>query len=423
LKLDYSALYTYFSEIELKKCLQENMEVLQRAQMGEREFEESLGWVEVEEWAGLNQLEFLEKQAERVQADGDILVLIGIGGSNQAARAVIKALNKQGKVEVFYAGNTLSPYQMKRVLEYLENKSVYLNVVAKNFETLEPGMAFRILRQYLKKRYGEAAASRVFATGTKGSRLEELCKEEGYQFLTFPVNVGGRYSAISDVGLFPMAVAGADIRALVQGAGDMAKQLSGIQGTENEAYRYAAFRNLMNQKGYQIEMLSFFEPRFRYFSKWWTQLFAESEGKENKGIYPVASECSEDLHSIGQFVQEGTPIIFETFLEIEEQDTSIKITGDDVLDGFQYLEGMDLDRINRIAFNATRKAHSERFPCFCLSIPRIEEYYLGQLIYFFEYACYLSGRILGIDPFNQPGVENYKSYMFEALGRDKLDRT
>lgn len=404
---------------ELEAYMMEQEPLLRRAQAGEEQYRDNLGWLEVDQWAGAEKLMKLEAYAAKVKKDGEVLVVIGIGGSNQAARAVIEALVSGGPVKILYAGNNVSPDSMKQVLEQLEGKSVYLNVIAKNFETLEPGAAFRILRQYMKQRYGAQASERIFATGTRGSWLDELCGIHGYTFLDFPDNIGGRYSSVCDVGLFPMAVAGLDIQSVAEGARQMEQYLRSAGREENPAFRYAAVRSLLYQKGYRMEMLASFEPQLHYFNSWWTQLFAESEGKEGKGLYPVSARYSEDLHSIGQFVQEGTPVLFETFLQVESQRASIVIKPDQVDDRFDYLDGKDLWEISKCTFAATLKAHSSRLPCSVIKIYQLNEYSFGQLFYFFEFACYLSGSMLGINPFDQPGVENYKGYMFEALGKFK----
>lgn len=404
---------------ELNRYLQEHKQILEQVKNERQKYKDALGWLDPEEWASKQQLDRLEEKAGEIRENADAFVLIGVGGSNNAARAVIKGLNRKGP-RIYYAGNTISPYQVNELLKELEGKSVYINVIAKNFETLEPGIGFRILRKWLTDNYGEQAGSRIITTGTPGSHLEKISRENGYTFFTFPEPIGGRYSAICDVGLFPMAVAGADIRKIVRGAKDMRKVLYETEGAENPAYYYAAIRNLLNQKGIMTEMLSFFEPRYRYFSKWWIQLFAESEGKEGKGIYPVSAQCSEDLHSVGQFVQDGSHIIAETFLDIKNQDASYILEKDSVDDRFDYLNGVDLWEINKKAFEATYKAHTQCLPCFHIQVEQIDEYSFGELFYFFEFACYISGMLLGINPFDQPGVEDYKRYMFEALGKNEL---
>ena len=299
--------------------------LLAEAAAGEERYRDNLGWHSVDEAAGPERVDFLLEQAARVRADADAFVVIGIGGSNQASRAAIKALRPEGGPAILWAGNTISACEMARTLRELDGyQSIYIDCIAKNFETLEPGIAFRVLRQYLERRYGaEGAAKRIFATGTPGSTLHQLCLDQGYTFLTFPETIGGRYSVGSDVGLFPMAVAGVDIRALVQGMRDMRDTLLAAPAEENPALRYACLRRLLLEHGYRLEMLSFFEPRLDYFAKWWIQLFAESEGKEGTALYPVAASNSEDLHSIGQFIQEGSPILFETFVEVRARDASV----------------------------------------------------------------------------------------------------
>lgn len=419
MRLEFYDAERRFTLCRLKQYIKQEEDILTRAQAGEERYSGNLGWLHVDEWAGEEKLREIETCAGRVREDGEILVVIGIGGSNQAARAVVEALSCGGPMKILYAGNNVSSQYMKQLLKQLEGKSVYVNVIAKNFETLEPGIGFRILRQYLKERYGTGYERRVFATGTRGSRLHELCRIYGYTFLDFPENIGGRYSGLCNVGLFPAAVAGMDIRAMAAGAGDMERELRNTKGEENTAFQYAAIRSLLYQEGFRVEMLASFEPRLQYFYGWWTQLFAESEGKQGKGLYPTAVKYSEDLHSIGQFVQEGTPILFETFLDIEEQGEAVSVEADEVEDGFNYLNGSSLADISRAAFEATVKAHSERLPCIRIRIDELSEYSFGQLFYFFEFACYLSGKLLGVNPFDQPGVENYKGYMFEALGKYK----
>lgn len=402
---------------EKRAYMEENAGILDWAKAGPEEYRDVLGWLDPEEWAGEEHLARMEELAKEVRERADAFVIVGVGGSNNGARAVIEALKKGDGPEIYYAGNTISPYEANQLAEKLKGKSVYINVIAKNFETLEPGIGFRMLRKLLREADGEGCRERVIATGTPGSHLEDLCRKEGYRFLAFPETIGGRYSAVCNVGLFPMAVAGADIRKLVRGAREMKEELFLKGWEENPAYQYAAIRNLLYQKGMKMEMLSFFEPRYRFFAKWWVQLFAESEGKDGKGMYPVAAECSEDLHSVGQFVQDGSHILLETFLDVAERDASWVLEDDGVDDRFGYLNGVDLWDINKTAFQATYKAHSQCLPCFCVTVDSIDEASFGRLFYFFEFACFLSGKLLGINPFNQPGVEAYKGYMFEALGK------
>ena len=265
----------------------------------------------------------------------------------------------------------------------------------------------------------EEAARRIVCTGTIGSPLEDLCRAEGYTFVPFATNVGGRYTALTEVHLLPMAVAGVDIRALVAGARTMERLLRTAPAGENSAFAYASARNMLWDRGYRVELLSFFEPRFRWFSKWWEQLFAESEGKDGRGIFPAAAECSEELHSLGQFVQDGTHILFETFLDVLEPGAgdSLVLGGTDVADAFGYLDGKDFWDINKASFTATREAHAGMLPCFTLELDRLDEEHMGMLFYWFAFACYASGELLGVNPFDQPGVEAYKRLMFDALGK------
>ena len=401
----------------LKNVMQENGNLLEKVQRGEEEYADSLGWLNVEEWAGSAAVAGIKALADKIRANADVFVLIGVGGSNNAARAVIEALKEDGSPEIVYAGNTLSPHAISKMLHKLKGKSVYVNCIAKNFETLEPGSVFRILRKFMYETYGEEASKRMIATGTPNSSLEQLCRDNGYEFLEFPGNIGGRYTAMSNVGLLPMAAAGIDICSLVKGAENMQKQLRTDNAEKNIAYRYAYHRNLLYNQGYPIEMLSGFEPQFRWFYKWWIQLFAESEGKDNKGIYPVASEYSEELHAIGQFVQEGSSVIFETFLKVSEQNASVMVEPDKDNDYFDYLDNKDFWDINETAYEATVKAHKKRLPCTTIEMKALDSYHFGELFYFFQFACYLSCRIMGVNPFDQPGVEAYKKNMFSALGK------
>ncbi len=406
------------TEARLSQAMKEAAPVLARAQAGEARYADSQGWLNPDQWAGEAWLSQIERLAERVRQCSDVFVLIGVGGSNNAARSVIEALADGSGCEIIYAGNTLSPHALNKMLRSLEGKDYCIDCIAKNFETLEPGSSFRILREAMAKKYTpEEAARRTICTGTYGSSLEKLCQAEGYTFVPFPTDVGGRYSAFSFVGLLPMAVAGIDIRALVRGGKDMAEQLHREDAESNLALRYAALRNPYKQEGYTLEMLASFEPQFRWFNKWWVQLFGESEGKDGKGIFPVAGEYSEELHAVGQYLQDGAPLMFETFLDVEEPTDHLVIHPDGKQDYFDYLNGKDFWEINRAAFEATVTAHSGKMPCVLLKVGALDAYHFGQLFYFFQFACYLSGEILGINPFDQPGVEAYKSWMFKALGK------
>ncbi len=377
----------------------------------------STGWMEIGRWAGEDTLSNLEALARKIQGDSDAFAVIGVGGSNNAARSMVEALKKEGFPEIVWTGNTLSAHAMEKTLAALRTKDFSIDCIAKNFETLEPGAAFRVLRRLMREKYGETFASRVIATGTIGSSLEALCRKEGYTFLPFPTDIGGRYTALSNVGLLPAAVAGLDIRKVVKGARKMREALYTLPPEENPALLYAAARHLLYSMGYRVEMLCSFEPQLQWFFKWWVQLFAESEGKKDTGLFPAASLYSEELHAVGQFVQEGSPILFETLLDVQDPDGSVPLTPDGAEDGFSYLDGKDYRDLNRAAFAATRTAHSGRLPVVTFTIPRIGEEAFGELFTFFQYACVLSSGMLGVDPFDQPGVEAYKGWMFKALGK------
>jgi glucose-6-phosphate isomerase len=417
ISLDYSKLSSFIKEDEIAEIIHKNKAAITDILNQEKEHSEVLGWIDIDKLADEALLKKIEEKAREIREKAEVFVLIGVGGSNQGARAVIKAVGDR-QVEVIYAGNNLSPNYLKKVLEDIKGKSLYVNVIAKNFATLEPGIVFRVIRHYMEETYGlEEAGKRIIATGSlNGSSLELLGKEKGYTLMPFPLDVGGRYSVLSAVGLLPMAVSGVDIRSLLQGARDIKKVIHQQPSESNPAVLYAAIRNTLLSKGFSIEILAFFEPLFEYFSKWWVQLYGESEGKKGRGIFPSACSYSEDLHSLGQYIQEGQRLIFETFLNLGQQGSYIIPHEEGDKDGFQYIDGKDFAYLNKTAYEATVKAHTEGgVPCLILNVPELTAYYLGQLFYFFQYACYLSGSLLGVDPFDQPGVEAYKTNMFYKL--------
>ena len=427
LRLNETYLGARVTSDEVARASAVHADVLARCQAGEERYADSLGWLHVDDWASDEKIAQVEELAARLRAQADTFVLIGVGGSNNAARAVLTALGARdgsldGTHRVIYAGNTLSAFELRRVLEDLEGHEVVIDCVAKNFETLEPGSSFRLLRQWLVSRYGEKdAARRIVCCGTPGSHLEDLCHEHGYTFTTFPEPVGGRFTALTEVHLLPLAFAGADIRALVAGARAEEALLrdAGRRPDENPAWRYALVRNLAWDAGLRVELLSFFEPRFRWFSKWYEQLFGESEGKGGRGLFPASAEYSEELHSLGQYVQDGTPQLMETFLDVSGPgaDDSLVLGGSDIDDRFGYLDGVDFWDINKASFTASREAHAKALPCPTIELDRVDEEHLGRLLYFFMFSCYLSAELLDVNPFDQPGVEAYKQLMFEALGK------
>ena len=359
-------------------------------------------------------ISMLQEKAKRIREKCQSFLLIGVGGSNGAARSIIEGLNKNGSPKIVYAGNGLSPRQMARLLREVEEKDICLNIIAKNFQTLEPGSHFRMLRTAMEKKYGlTEAASRIVVTGSKGSLLEEIAMENGYTFLEFESEIGGRFSAFSNVGLFPMAVAGVDIAALLDGRREMLEEM---QSSTHFVHDYVAYRQGAYQRGYQIEVLSACDLDFREWLKWWVQLFGESEGKEKKGLYPDGLCFSEDLHSMGQFLQDGNPILIETFLRIKNYEEAVEILPSRISDDFAYLEGSSFAQINREMEEATIGAHQESgIPTFLLEMENMSEKEWGKLFVFFMVAVVLSAKIMAVNPFNQDGVENYKQKMFRRL--------
>lgn len=407
-----------FLDSDILKEHIKNAATLQKELYEEEDTNKVLGWLHTNSAAV--QLGEIKAKAKTVREKADVFVIVGVGGSNQAARAMIEALKGEDGPRIMYLGNTLSPHYINKMLKKLEGKSVYINVIAKNFETLEPGSHFRILRTFMEKIYSkEEMAERVILTGTYGSRLEEIAKENGYTFLSFPVPIGGRYSAFSPVGLFPIAVAGLDIDQFLKGVSE-AEEFCMKNVTDNPAIRYAGVRNLLYNKNFDIEMLVAFEPQYAYFAKWWIQLFGESEGKNKKGIFPTAAIYSEDLHSMGQYMQDGRRNLLETFLKVKNSHSSVIIEEDkDFSDGFDYLDNMDFDSINKVAEKATIEAHVHGgVPCIEFEIEEISEETFGSLYYIFMLACAISGKLMGENPFDQEGVEEYKRSMFKDLGKN-----
>lgn len=416
--LDLTKISLFLKEENLDVCRKQAAEIC-REQLEKEDKDQVLGWRTLETSAV--QLDVMRKKAEEIRKDADVFVIVGVGGSNQAARAMIEALQDREGPEIVYLGNTLSPYYISHTLKRMEGKSVYIDVIAKNFETLEPGSHFRILRQWMKERYTKAEmAKRIIVTGTLGSRLEEIANENGYLFLQFPVPVGGRYSAFTPVGLFPVMAAGLDVDAFLAGV-QSAMDDCRMNPETNPATGYASARNLLYRKGYDIEMLVSFEPQYAYMAKWWVQLFGESEGKKKKGIYPAAAIYSEDLHSIGQYMQDGRRNLIETFVSVKNPKAAMLIEPDPEFgDRFDYLDGMDFDQINKAAEDATWEAHANGgVPCIRLGVEEISERTFGELYYYFMMACAVSGTLMGVNPFDQDGVEEYKRSMFAALGKSE----
>lgn len=384
-----------------------------------------LGWKEPLELVPRDLSAELHGTAESVQEKCDTLVVIGIGGSYLGARAVIEALQPENGIEVVYAGNSLSPLYHKRLLGYLKDKEFCVNVISKSGTTTEPAVVFRMLRALLEEKYGSSgAAERIIAT-TDAARgaLRTIADSKGWKTFVIPDNVGGRYSVLTPVGMLPIASAGCDISMLLEGAVAMRGHIA-TAGSESLAASYATARNILHTKGKAIEIVSNFTPRLHMFSEWWKQLYGESEGKENKGIFPASADFTTDLHSLGQWIQEGTRNIFETFVIPDQEPEDLSVPASESSeDGLDYLAGENLSEINRKAYQGTAVAHrSGGVPNMTIQPHGIDEFSMGQMIYFFEYACALSGYMLGVNPFNQPGVEAYKTNMFALLGKSGFEQ-
>lgn len=387
-----------------------------------------LGWVDLPVDYDKEEFARIKKAAEKIKSDSDILVVIGIGGSYLGARAAIEFLKshyynnkKKDTPDIYFAGNSISSTALAELLEICDGKDVSVNVISKSGTTTEPAISFRVFRNYLETRYGkEEAKSRIYCTTDKAKgTLKALADEEGYEEFVVPDDVGGRFSVLTAVGLLPIAVAGCDIDKLMEGAAAAREAYSVDDIEKNDCYKYAAARNILMRKGKQIEMLVAYEPRFTMMAEWYKQLFGESEGKDNKGIYPSSAIFSTDLHSLGQYIQQGQRIIFETVVSIKESEKEIFIEKEDNDgDGLNFLAGKPMSFVNEKAFQGTILAHSDgNVPNLVIEMERADEFELGYLIYFFEKACAISGYMLAVNPFNQPGVESYKKNMFALLGK------
>ena len=389
-----------------------------------------VGWLELPTNYDKEEFKRIKKAAKKIAKESDILVVIGIGGSYLGARAVIESLTstfynllpeKQRKFpQILYVGNNLSPNYINELIEYIGDKDFSVNVISKSGTTTEPAIAFRIFREILENKYGiDEARSRIYATTDKEKgALKTLSENEGYEQFVVPDNVGGRYSVLTAVGLLPIAVAGIDIDKLMEGARNAQERFDDPDLKYNECYQYAVIRNILyNKMNKTTEILVNYEPKMHYFTEWWKQLYGESEGKENKGIFPAGVDFTTDLHSMGQYIQEGRRELFETVINVKTPKNDIIINpDDDNLDGLNYLAGKTMDYVNKKAMEGTIKAHVDGdVPNVMIEMNKLDEKNLGELIYFFEKACAMSGMILGVNPFNQPGVEKYKKNMFHLL--------
>lgn len=429
--LDYSKTASFISqeEVELmKKLTLDAKEVLVSKTGAGNDF---LGWIDLPKNYDKEEFSRIKKAAEKIQEDSEVLLVIGIGGSYLGSRAAIEFLRHsfynvvdksiRKTPEIYYVGNSISSTYLKHIIDVIGDRDFSINMISKSGTTTEPAIAFRVFKKIMEKKYGkENAAKRIYATTDKekGS-LKGLATEEGYETFVVPDDVGGRFSVLTAVGLLPIAVSGADIDLLMEGAASARMLATEKPFEENDALKYAAIRNILLRKGKSIEILANYEPCVHFVSEWWKQLYGESEGKDQKGIFPASVDLTADLHSMGQFIQDGSRNIFETVINIENSRDEILIEEEPVdLDGLNYLAGKSVDFVNKSAMNGTILAHTDgQVPNMIINIPEINEFYLGQLLYFFEFACGVSGYLLGVNPFNQPGVESYKKNMFALLGK------
>lgn len=433
---DYSKAKTFIAdhEIESMKKIAENAkaELLGREGAGK----DFLGWIDLPVDYDKEEFARIKEAAEKIKGDSEVLLVIGIGGSYLGARAAIEFLrhnfyNMVSKEirktpEIYFVGNSISSTYLKHLIDVIGERDFSVNIISKSGTTTEPAIAFRVFKGMLEKKYGkEEAAKRIYATTDKArGALKNLSTEEGYETFVVPDDVGGRFSVLTAVGLLPIAVSGADIDRLMEGAAAARECALNAPYEENDAVLYAAIRNILHRKGKAVEILANYEPSLHYVSEWWKQLYGESEGKDQKGIYPASVDLTTDLHSMGQFIQDGSRIMYETVLKVDESVEEIVIEEEPVdLDGLNYLAGKTVDFVNKSAMNGTMLAHTDgNVPNLVVNIPKQDEYSLGQLFYFFEFACGVSGYILGVNPFNQPGVESYKKNMFALLGKPGFEK-
>ena len=429
---DYSRATQYVSkeEVENSRFLAEAAKkvLVERSGAGN----DFLGWIDLPVDYDKEEFARIQKAAAKIQSDSEVLVVIGIGGSYLGARTAIEFLRHsfynsvpksvRKTPEIYFAGNSISSRYLRGLIDVIGDRDVSVNIISKSGNTTEPANAFRVFKEMLEKKYGkEGAAKRIYATTDKArGALKHVADEEGYETFVVPDDVGGRFSVLTAVGLLPIAVSGADITKLMEGAASGREQALNAPFEENDAMQYATIRHIMYQKGKSVELLANYEPSLHYVAEWWKQLYGESQGKDHKGLMPTSVDLTTDLHSMGQFIQDGTRILFETVLAVEKScDEEILVNEEAVdLDGLNYLAGKSVDFVNKSAMNGTILAHSDgQVPNLMVKIPAQDEFSLGQLFYFFEFACGVSGYMLGVNPFNQPGVESYKSNMFALLGK------
>ena len=428
---DYSKAGSFISEEEIgymKKLTLDAKETLVSKTGAGNDF---LGWIDLPVDYDKEEFARIKAAAKKIQSDSDVLLVIGIGGSYLGARAAIEFLSHsfynvldksvRKTPEIYFCGNSISSTYLKHLMDVVGDRDFSINMISKSGTTTEPAIAFRVFKEKLEAKYGKkGAAERIYATTDKAKgSLKHLSDEEGYETFVVPDDVGGRFSVLTAVGLLPIAVSGADIDKLMEGAASGRKRALENDFEENDALQYAALRNILLRKGKSVEILANYEPAVHYVSEWWKQLFGESEGKDNKGLFPASVDLTTDLHSMGQFIQDGSRVMFETVINIDTPREELTIGEEPVdLDGLNYLAGKTVDFVNKSAMNGTILAHTDgQVPNFMVTVPEVNEFYLGELFYFFELSCGISAYMLGVNPFNQPGVESYKKNMFALLGK------
>ncbi len=433
---DYSKTAEFISKDEItsmKKLVLDAKETLVSKNGAGNDF---LGWIDLPVDYDKDEFNRIKSAAEKIKSDSDVLLVIGIGGSYLGARAAIEFLRHnfynmvdksvRKTPEIYFVGNNISSTYVKHLMDVIGDRDFSINIISKSGTTTEPAIAFRVFKKMLEAKYGKKeAAKRIYATTDKAKgALKNLATEEGYESFVVPDDIGGRFSVLTAVGLLPIAVSGADLDKLMEGAASGRKHALEADFEENDALLYAAMRNILLRKGKNIEIVANYEPSLHYVSEWWKQLFGESEGKDQKGIFPAAVDLTTDLHSMGQFIQDGARIMFETVINVETPQCEITIEEEPVdLDGLNYLAGKTMDFVNKSAMNGTILAHTDgNVPNLMVKVPEQNEFYLGELFYFFEFACGVSGYLLGVNPFNQPGVESYKRNMFALLGKPGYEK-
>ena len=428
---DYSKSLNFIDEQKIIALQEEVSSCHDMLHDGTGEGSEFSGWVDLPNTYGMEEFEKIKSVAEEIRNSCDVFIILGIGGSYLGARAAIEMLShnfynelpeeKRSGPKIYFAGHNISSAYLKELFDIIEGRDICINVISKSGTTTETALAFRIFREYMEEKYGkEGAGRRIYATTDKKSgALKKLADREGYETFVVPDNIGGRYSVLTPVGLLPISVAGIDIAEIMRGAKTAAEHLADDSIDNNPSYQYAAIRNILYSMGKTTEIIVNYEPNLFYFGEWFKQLFGESEGKGKKGIFPTSLNFTTDLHSMGQYIQDGRRDIFETTLNVEKSREKILIPKDEAdLDGLNYISGKTLDFVNKSAMRGTVDAHVDGgVPNLIINIPEISPYYFGYLVYFFEKACGMSGYLLGVNPFNQPGVEAYKKNMFKLLGK------